>query len=457
MLIGAHLALQFKVTTQMVLSSKLLRLSATEVEQAINQELTDNPALEKGKSSQARNIAPDPSPPGSGTLAGLSRSRTLPRVTHDLDDVSEYLAAHEPLPDQLINQIRLIVPSNELDLAVSLIYSLDEHGLLSTPEDKLAQELNVTPERLAQHIAWLHQLEPTGIGARNVCECFLLQCAELETRGFDCRAAHQILSKAWEPFINQRWSAVAKLTGLSHQEIDDALRFMRDNLYPYPLLMIPDAPEDENLMTRPDLVIQHSGHTGRFSVQVPAAHRYELTVNPAFQTAIRAYSDSGPELEPREREWITSAVERARTFIDALEQRWNTLRRVGEFLVEYQSEFFQRGRRYLKPLTQAEAARQLGLHESTMSRAVCDKVIQLPNGRLIDLSDLFDGSLAAKEAIRELVVTSDEPLSDREIAVRLRSESFDLSRRTIAKYREQLGIPTQGRRKRAQNVGTSHT
>jgi RNA polymerase sigma-54 factor len=456
MRIKAHLATQFKVTTLMVLSSKLLRLSAMEVEQAITQELTDNPALEDGKSSLARNIAPDPSPPGPGTSPGLSHSRRLAGGTHDLDDVSEYLVAHVPVLDQLINQVRLIVPPGEVDLAIYLIRSLDQHGLLRTPEDELAQELDVTPERLAQHIAWLHQLEPTGIGARNVCECFLLQCVDLEARGLDCKAVRQILSQAWEPFIHQRWPDVARLTGLSQQAIDAALGFMRDNLYPYPLQMVPDASEDENVLAYPDLVIHPAGRVGRFSVQVPAAQAHELAINPAFQMAIRGSKSTDSELEPHVQEWVAQSVERARMLIDAVEQRWTTLRRIGEFLVEYQSDFFQRGPRHLLPLTRAEVAQQLGLHESTISRAVSDKVLQLPNGRLVELCDLFDGSLAAKEAIRELA-TRDEPLSDREIALQLQSESFDLSRRTIAKYREQLGIPTKGHRKRVQGIRDRHT
>jgi RNA polymerase sigma-54 factor len=220
--------------------------------------------------------------------------------------------------------------------------------------------------------------------------------------------------------------------------------------------MVPDASEDENVLAYPDLVIRPAGGVGQFSVQVPAAQARELTINPAFQAAIHGSKSTDSELEPHEQEWVAQSVERARMFIDALEQRWNTLRRIGEFLVEYQSDFFQRGPRYLLPLTRAEVAQRLGLHESTVSRAVSDKVIQLPNGRLVELSDLFDGTLAAKEAIRELV-TGDEPLSDREIALRLRNQSFDLSRRTIAKYREQLGLPTQGHRKRVQDIRKRRT
>jgi RNA polymerase sigma-54 factor len=304
----------------------------------------------------------------------------------------------------------------------------------------------VSPERLARHIAWLHQLEPPGIGARDIRECLLLQCTDLEARGFDCKAARQILSAAWEPFVNQRWASVAKLTGLAHQDIEAARQFMHDNLYPYPLLMVPDVADDNDQLAYPDLVIRHTDGTGRFTVEVPAAHAYQLTINPAFRMVTHTEGVTDSALVAHEHEWIAQSIERARTFIHALDQRYTTLRRIGEFLVEYQSDFLQRGPKYLRPLTRSEAARQLDLHESTLSRAVSDKVVQLPGGKLIELDDLFDGSLAAKAVLRELV-NSDGTLSDRELALRLQSASFNLSRRTVAKYRAQLRIPAHGRRK----------
>jgi RNA polymerase sigma-54 factor len=161
--------------------------------------------------------------------------------------------------------------------------------------------------------------------------------------------------------------------------------------------------------------------------------------------ALHANDDGGPG--PDGRQWICQAIERARMFMAALEHRWGTLRRIGEFLVCYQADFFARGPRYLKPLTRAEVARQLGVHESTISRAVSDKIVQLPNGRLVEMSDLFDRSLAAKEAIRELLASADGPLSDGEIATKLQEASFHLARRTVAKYRSQLHMPAMGHRK----------
>src|SRR6266511_5094477 len=160
---------------------------------------------------------------------------------------------------------------------------------------------------------------------------------------------------------------------------------------------------------------------------------------------------------PTERAWIQEAVGRARMFINALEQRCATLRQIGEFLVTYQVDFFTAGRRHLKPLTRADAAHALGLHPSTVSRAVSDKILQLPNGRMIQLCELFDASLAAKEAIRELLANNSSPISDNQIAEHLRAQSFDLSRRTVTQYREELGIPSRSIRNRSQALAGNST
>lgn len=129
---------------------------------------------------------------------------------------------------------------------------------------------------------------------------------------------------------------------------------------------------------------------------------------------------------------------------------WATLRRISEYLIDYQVDFLNYGSLYLKPLTRVTLARELGLHESTVGRAVLDKVARLPDGRLMLLSDFFDESLAVKEAIQQLLTRTDEPLNDREIAEQLLTNGFKLARRTIAKYRQQLNIPTSYHRQRSQ-------
>jgi RNA polymerase sigma-54 factor len=133
-------------------------------------------------------------------------------------------------------------------------------------------------------------------------------------------------------------------------------------------------------------------------------------------------------------------------FLAALHHRWNILRRIGDFLVRYQAGFFEHGPGQLRPLTRAELSVALNVHESTISRAVSDKIIQLPNGRLIPLSMLFDASLAPKETIRQVLARADHVLSDRDLATCLRERGMLLSRRTVAKYRQQLGLSRRCRR-----------
>lgn len=128
------------------------------------------------------------------------------------------------------------------------------------------------------------------------------------------------------------------------------------------------------------------------------------------------------------------------------------MRRIMEMLLEEQKDFFLRGPRYLKPMSRASLAQALGLHESTVSRAVANKYLQLPHGRLVPLADLFDGSLSIKDRIQEMVAQEEVPLSDGEIANRLKKEGIKVARRTVAKYREEMGVLPAPLRRRAKGA-----
>ena len=436
---------QTRVTAQTVLATGLLRLSGAEVEEAVKRELAENPALERKESCVQQNGAfrtPAVQPRNPAVSDDMGDRRWDRSWDGNDGDPVELLISHESPIDQLLNQARLVVPATSLPGVSYLINLLDEHGFLKIPEGQLERELGVSGEYVRDSIAWLHQLEPPGIGARDLRECFLLQCADLEARGVGCKTVFCVLEKAWDHFVRMRWDLVCRCTGLSRQEIDAVLQFMRHNLYPYPLLLLTDMTAKRAALTRPDLIVWRDtqGGVGRYRVEIPGAEAYTLQVSPTFQMALRVEG-----AKPDAQEWIGQAIERSRLFIAALEQRWKTLRRIGEFIAGYQSDFFERGPRHLRPLTRAEVARQLSLHESTISRAVSGKILQLPNGRLILLSDLFDRSLAAKEAIGMIVAgKGGRPLSDREIAAKLHTESICLSRRTVTKYRRELGLPAMG-------------
>jgi RNA polymerase sigma-54 factor len=135
-------------------------------------------------------------------------------------------------------------------------------------------------------------------------------------------------------------------------------------------------------------------------------------------------------------------ADHAKFFIDCVQRRWRTLKRVAELVVDYQREFLEKGTRYLRPLTRAQVAAHLNLDEGTVSRATANKYALLPNGRLMPLSDFFDSSLSVKDILRELI-SSEEPkhrLSDDELAHLLAARGIPMARRTVTKYREEMGI-----------------
>lgn len=440
--------MQFRIGPQLVLAGKVLRASAGEVEEMVLQEVQANPALELAH--EAVEISSFDSQRSTRTR------RNKPWDVEDWDSLDERLVARTTAVEQLVAQAALLVEREDLEIAVELLYSLDDHGYLRTPLAELAAWLDARQEHLERVLAALQELEPPGIGARDLRECLSIQCAHLSARGMDCDLPRRILDEAWEDFTSQRWSRVSRKTGAARAEVEAAVDFIHRNLYPYPLRLLPDCSGDDQPLGFPDLVIHRLGSADRpvYRLEIPGEELFELRLSSVFQRPGRAFlrhsSETGcgksslrsaePAMSPHEREWVEAQAGRARAFMAALEQRWGTLRRIGEFLITFQAGFLEHGPQALQPLTRAAVAAALDLHESTISRAVSDKTIQLPDGRLRPLSDLFDAALPVRERIRQLLSEKGGRLSDREIAARLQAEGCPVARRTVAKYRAQLNL-----------------
>jgi RNA polymerase sigma-54 factor len=229
--------------------------------------------------------------------------------------------------------------------------------------------------------------------------------------------------------------------------IAEARRFIVKNLYPYPLSLIEADAGRTALLSQPDLIIRRDHRGGQiYQVEVPGCEEYQLRVNNGFAATLSAHN-GGRDLSADDAAWLQVHLSEARLFIASLQQRWATLRRIGEYLTRYQADFLAHGPRHLQPLTRAAISAALGLHESTVSRAIRDKVVQMPDGHLLLLADFFDGSLAVKTALRELLTADGQTMSDRELAQALERQGLLLARRTVAKYREQLSIPISHRRR----------
>lgn len=448
------LKMQPKISLGVVMNSKLLRLATVELEQVVWSELADNPALELAREVESPNRKHSDYRVEAG-LAAANMTAGYDRVgvahkafAHDLDRMVEQVRIIPSVTDRLLAQVRLMVDGPDLDLAMNLLQFLDGHGYLRLSAEALAAALNISTASVDHGVEILHQLDPPGIGARDERECLLIQCKHLEETGIDCGIVRRILTEVWDDFTHQRWLRMAKTLRLPVTAIEEARSFIVQNFYPYPLQLIDAGAENGETLTQADLIIVRNSSGSRifYTLEIPQAQTLEMRVSPHFDRASKAGTNLGSGLAAADLAWIKAQLDRAHLFIAALNQRWATLRRIGQYLLDCQAEFIEAGPRYLKPLTRAKVAADLGFHESTVSRAINEKTVQLPGGQLILLSDFFDNSLATREAIRQLLVHSNKTLTDHEIARHLQAEGLNLARRTITKYRQQLNIPASYQR-----------
>lgn len=425
---------QLKVAPQQVLVSTLLQATLVDLDELITKELADNPALERVHPQSAWDDLPPPAPPVHAASAQTESASTL-------DDWAEQMVDQPSLVEQLTTQLTLLPAGPNCDLAVMLLHYLDNHGYLRVATATLTEELGIEPTALETAIGLLHTLEPPGIGARNLRECLQIQCAHLAADGIDCALVMRILTEAWDAFCQEQWTGIAHQLQVKRAAVVDAQRFIRCHLYPYPLALVSHIPMP-TAPVRADLVIQRriAVDTYAYSIEIAAPAYQRLQINSGFADMLRRANQRDCMLSAEAR-WLHSHIQRARHFMAALQQRWATLYRIGAYLITYQQAFLTEGALALKPLTQAMAAAALGVHEATVSRAVHDKYVQLPDGRLLTLAAFFDHTLPAKETIRQVLAAANRPLSDQEIADCLHTKGITLARRTVAKYREQLKIP----------------
>jgi len=440
------LQMQMRPSPQLVVISKFLGAGRAELEGMILRELDANPVLENLNTTN-QGFSPG-LPETSLRSPRLARARKSSGWHADRERSTDLLAncpAHESILVQLACQIRLLASGSHCDLALALLAHLDDRGYLSADPDRLAARLAVAPDQLYQALAVLHELEPPGIGARDGRDCLLIQCDHLTQEGYDCRLPRRILQSAWDDFIRQRWPQVARRAGCTREQVEEAVRFLRNNCYLYPLSML-DQPDDHLApLADPDIIVRCCN--GCYRLEIPGETDYYLQLGAEFSSVPAGTRQGYPHLTTEECAWVQKYVDRAQLIAQALKRRWETLRRVTRYLLEQQTAFFEGDLRHLKPLTRAQVAQALTLSESTVSRAVMNKVVQLPDSRLVLLSDLFDHSLPIKACIKHILEEEDRLLSDHEISERLRDFGHNIARRTVAKYRAQLNLPGKYQRR----------
>lgn len=455
---------QNRVSPRLIAANHILELSSQELQDAIAHELEENPALDM---VDVR-ICPTCGGPIEGECARCARRQEEPG-TVDLstaDPTEQYLenlawnssvasrdqefdpltmvAAQVSLEEKLLRDLGSMLSIEDMRIAEYLVGSLDSDGYLRASTYEVCTALDVEYEQVELVIAALQSLEPPGIGARDVRECMVLQLRYLAQQGVENPLAISLVQDHLEDLGKHKFNRIAQHMGVRSEDVEDAWEFIKSKLNPHP------AEGGEGVPTRsgprptqgyviPDVIITE-GKDG-LEVEVVESRRFGLSVNSMYQNLLSQVHNSHGLYSEEEKEHVQQYVARAKMFIANINQRRQTMQKISNFLVDYQADFLRHGVRHLKPLTRAMLAEQTDIHESTVSRATAGKFVMLPSGEVIPFSNFFTASLSVKDVIKDMIANEETPLTDQEIANRLKTEfGYTVARRTVAKYREQLDI-----------------
>jgi RNA polymerase sigma-54 factor len=435
--LGLQTGLGMRVSPTVVALAGLVTLSATELETVVERELTTNPALECGEPPGCP-VCGDGAHSAATCQAGRDRTRQ-PRPGPDEHGARVQLsaiAARSSGVERLASEAGLLVPSADRRVVEYVAADLDGRGRLDREPATLAAELGVTEERVHRAIAAIREVGPPGICARDLSDCLRLQLEPMEADAGAPALLRRILDGHLEDLARGRLRVVAAAHGVTTTDVAAARDLLRRL---QPSAVVDDAGE-QTPAARPDVVVRKGhGRLGELEVEVADEAWRGLRVEPLYRRLASGLASL--PLTASERRHVCEQVARADDLLARLAERSTVLGRVARCAVERQRGFLRDGPAAHLPLTRAEVARELGMHESTVSRAVNGKHVQLPDGRLVPMAELFGTARSAQELLRTVVAAETRPLSDEQLADRLSAGGHTVARRTVAKYRARLGIP----------------
>jgi RNA polymerase sigma-54 factor len=374
----------------------------------------------------------------------------IPREELERFDAEMHLTKPRSLIDHLLFQLHLSTSDPELlRLATLVIGNIDEAGYLKEPLEELAAAAEVPVPRLEDALRLVQSLDPTGVGARDLRECLLLQ---IDSRPELHPLAKELITDHLAELERRNWERLADKLHVDVKAIQEAVESI-SSLEPKPGRTF--GTEDPRYIT-PDVYIVKVDD--EFLVVLNDDGLPRLRISPYYRTVLANKTGNAKDV----REYIEGRMRSALWLIRSIEQRQRTLFKVATSLVKFQHDFLESGITALKPLTLKEVAEDISMHESTVSRVTTNKYVQTPQG-LFELKYFFHrgvpstqggdtvSSLKVKDLIHKLLTVEDSgrPLSDQRIVEVLRRDhAIEIARRTVAKYRSQLKIPSSSRRKR---------
>lgn len=427
------------LTPQMEQSLSVLQMGTEELNQCIEEEVLSNPMLDYAKEPEKKEVRRSQ---GEG-IGYYSR-----RKTEDTDYQSYINAiADEKSEDtELAEYLRMQLYTKKISprrqkIGEYLIECLEESGYLKMDMDELAKGIGLSKEELEREIRFMQTLEPCGVFARDLRECLLLQLQGEEQMQ---RQARLLIEKYLDEIAQNKIPQISKQTGLTTAEITKTIRYIKEELEPVPGRGYGCANRNEYIY--PDITVKEDEKGYRIILNKEKVHTLELN---------REYLPMlGQVHSSEENKYLKEQYQKAKILLRNIGKREETLAAVAETIVDWQREFFEKGKASLKPMNLLDIAQELDVHESTVSRAVRDKYLECRWG-IFELKYFFSNKTSdgnncnVLTCIQEIIRSENKqkPLSDAKIAEQLEKKGIRISRRTVAKYREQMQIPNTQMRK----------
>lgn len=427
------------LTPQMEQSLSVLQMGTEELNQCIEEEVLSNPMLDYAKEPEKKEVRRSQ---GEG-IGYYSRKKT---EDTDYQSYLNAIADEKSEDTELAEYLRMQLYTKKISprrqkIGEYLIECLEESGYLKMDMDELAKGIGLSKEELEREIRFMQTLEPCGVFARDLKECLLLQVEGEEQMQ---RQARLLIEKYLDEIAQNKIPQISKQTGLTTAEITKTIRYIKEELEPVPGRGYGCANRNEYIY--PDITVKEDEKGYRIILNKEKVHTLELN---------REYLPMlGQVHSSEENKYLKEQYQKAKILLQNIGKREETLAAVAEAIVDWQREFFEKGKASLKPMNLLDIAQELDVHESTVSRAVRDKYLECRWG-IFELKYFFSNKTSdgnncnVLTCIQEIIRSENKqkPLSDAKIAEQLEKEGIRISRRTVTKYREQMQIPNTQMRK----------
>lgn len=443
-------------TAHLAQTMTLLSLTADELQQQIESELASNPALEMVEERRCptcnrllsnREVCPVCSRP---TSQQIEEPIVFVSPREDFytgkgvleEDLPEDNTSPmtEDLPTYVLRQIAPELNQQDRAIAAYLLTHLDDDGFLTITIAEVAQYHHVPLSRVQAVVTLIQHADPIGVGSANPQEALLIQLEVLSENQEIPALAYEAIRDGMNLLSRHQYSELAHKLGTSLRNVHSIADFISKNLNPFPGRSFwgdcrQPIDKPNTIYHQPDILISYLNDNpdSTMVVEIIMPLRGTLRVNPLFKQAIHEVNTDKID------EW-KSDLERASLFVKCLQQRNHTMERLMARIVSLQRDFITYGEGQLKPVTRAQLTEELEVHESTISRAVSNKSIQLPSGKIIPFAKFFDRSLHIRTALQGIIEDETHPLSDTELVSLLAERGYVVARRTVAKYRAMEGI-----------------